>query len=61
MRLTVLGWQHIAIRIATQHLMQASKMWEKDNEDVADRVEEFVEGDDEEELELDTFQHIIIQ
>jgi hypothetical protein len=39
--------------------MRASRTWEKDNEDVEDEVEDFAEGDDEEELELETFRHII--
>jgi hypothetical protein len=40
--------------------MQASRTWEKDNEDVEDGVDDFAEGDDQEELELDTFRHIIV-
>ena len=44
-----------------QHLMQASRTWEKDDEDVEDGVDEFAQGDDEEELELDMFRHVIIQ
>ena len=59
-RLTALGWQHVAIGIATRHLMRASKMWEKDNEDVGEGVDDFAKGDDQEELELDTFRHVII-
>ncbi len=41
--------------------MRASKTWEKEQEDVEDRVEEFAEGDDDEELELDTFRHIMVR
>ncbi|OBT44377.1 hypothetical protein VE00_07063 [Pseudogymnoascus sp. WSF 3629] len=52
-------WRHVAIGIATRHLMRASKTWEKENEDAEDGDEEFAEGDDEEELELDTFRHIM--
>jgi hypothetical protein len=48
MRLTVQSWWHIAIRIAVQHLLRASKTWEKDDEEDEG---EFVEGDDKEELE----------
>ena len=59
-RLTVLGWRHVAIGIATRHLMQASKTWEKDDEDAEDRVDDFAKGDDQEELELDTFYYIIV-
>lgn len=61
MHLTVLELQHVAIGIATWHLMQASKTQEKDNEDIEDRVDNFIDGDDEEELGLDTFYHILIQ
>src|SRR5271167_3989475 len=38
-RLTVLGWRHVAIGIATRHLMRASKMWEKDNNEDAEGYE----------------------
>lgn len=41
--------------------MRASKTWEKENEDAEDGDKEFAEGDDEEELELDTFQHIMVR
>jgi hypothetical protein len=60
-RLTVSGWRHVAIGIATRHLMRASKTWEKENEDAEDGVEDFAEGDDDEELELDTFRHIMVR
>ena len=44
-QLTVSRWWHVTIGIATRHLMQASKIWEKDSEDEEDRAEEdFVEG-----------------
>jgi hypothetical protein len=36
-------------------------MWEKDNEDAEEGVDDFAEGDDEEELQLDTFCHIMIR
>jgi hypothetical protein len=59
-RLTVSGWRHVAIGIAVQHLMRASRTWEKgDDED--QREEGFAKGEDEEELELNTFRYIIIQ
>ena len=60
-RLTTSSWRHVAIGIATRHLMQASKTWEKEYEDAEEGVDEFAEGDDEEELELDTFRHIIVR
>jgi hypothetical protein len=61
-RLTVLGWRHVAIGIATRRLMQASKTWGRDNEDGAeDGVDHFADGDDEEELELDAFRHIMVR
>lgn len=60
-RLTVSGWRHVAIGIATWHLMRASKTWEKENEDAEDGVDDFAEGDDDEELELDTFRHIMVR
>jgi hypothetical protein len=31
----------VAISIATQHLIQANRIWEKDNEDVEDRADKF--------------------
>ena len=60
-RLTASAWRHVAIGIATRKLMRASKMWEKDNEDTEEGVDDFAEGDDQEELELDTFRHVIIR
>jgi hypothetical protein len=60
-RLTASGWRHVAIGIATRHLMRASKTWEKDDEDIEEGANDFAEGDDEEELELNTFRHIMIQ
>ena len=60
-RLTVSGWRHVAIGIATRHLMRASKTWEKEHKEAEDGEEEFAEGDDEEELELDTFRHIMVR
>jgi hypothetical protein len=41
-------------------LTWASRTWEKDEED-EDGIDEFAEGNDLEELELDTFRHIIVQ
>ena len=62
MRLTVSGWRHVAIGIATRHLMRASRTWEKDSEDDTEDGEEgFAKGDDQEELELDTFRYIMIR
>jgi hypothetical protein len=63
-RLTVSAWRHVAIGIATRHLMRASRMWEKDeveDDDNEEAVDEFAEGDDEEELALDTFRHIMVR
>jgi hypothetical protein len=61
-RLTVSGWRHVAIGIGTRHLTQASKTWGDDDEDKAeDGMDDFAEGDDQEELELDTFRHIMIR
>jgi hypothetical protein len=60
-RLTASGWRHVAIGIATRRLMRASKTWEKEHEDPEDGVEEFAEGDDDEELELDTFRHVMVR
>ena len=52
----------MAIGIATRHLMRASKAWEEGNEDDAeDGVDDFAEGDDQEELELDIFRHVMIR
>lgn len=58
-RLTVSGWRHVAIGIAVRHLMRASRTWEKGDE--GEGEEEFAEGEDEEELQLNTFRHIIIR
>lgn len=60
-RLTVSGWRHVAIGIATRHLMRASRTWEKDEDVEEDEADEFAEGDDEEELALDSFRHIMIR
>lgn len=60
-RLTASGWRHVAIGIATRHLMRASKTWETDDGDIDEGEEDFAEGDDEEELALDTFRHIMIR
>lgn len=59
--LKVSGWRHTAIGIATRYLMRASKTWDMDHEDHEDGVDEFAEGDDDEELELDTFRHIMVR
>lgn len=63
-RLTVSGWRHVAIGIATRHLARAKRTWGNDNEDntnAEDKMDDFVEGDDQEELELDTLRHIMIR
>lgn len=60
-RLTVSGWRHTAIGIATRCLMRASKTWEEGNADVEDGTDDFAEGDDDEEVELDTFRHIMVR
>lgn len=57
-RLTVSAWRHVAIGIATRHLIRESKSWEKDDEEGDDN---FAEGDDEDDLEEATFQHIMIR
>ncbi|KAL5344321.1 hypothetical protein ACLOAV_010750 [Pseudogymnoascus australis] len=57
-RLTAQSWRHVAIGIAMQHLLRASKTWEKDDEEDEG---EFAEGDDEEELEQNTFRHIMVR
>jgi hypothetical protein len=43
--------------------MQASKTWEKDSEDANKDVanNEFAKGDDKEELQLDTFRHVMVR
>jgi hypothetical protein len=58
-RLTVQAWRHTAIGIAVRKLERASRTWEKDEED--NDIEEFAEGDDKEELELNTFRHVMIR
>jgi hypothetical protein len=51
----------MAIGIATRYLMRASKTWEKEQEDLEDGVDEFAEGDNDKELELDTFRYIMVR
>lgn len=60
-RLTASGWRHVAIGIATRHLIRASKTWEKEYEEPAEGEEEFAEGDDAEELEMDAYRHMIVR
>jgi len=62
-RLTVSAWRHVAIGMATRKLIRASKTWEKDGEDADEDAanDEFAEGDDEEELQLDTFRHVMVR
>ncbi|PQE31531.1 recq family helicase protein [Rutstroemia sp. NJR-2017a WRK4] len=60
-QLTMSGWRHVAIGIATRKLMRASKTWETDAEGAEGGEEEFAEGDDEEELEVDTFRHVMVR
>ena len=57
-RLTVQSWRHVAIGMAARHLLRASKTWEKEDEEDEG---EFAEGDDEEELEQNTFRHIMVR
>ena len=59
-RLTVSAWRHVAIGIATRHLMRASRTWEKDDNG-DEEADGFAQGDDQEELELDTFRHVIVR
>jgi hypothetical protein len=58
-RVTTRGWRHIAIGIAVRRLMRASKTWEKEGEE--EEGDDFAEGDDQEEVELNTFRHIIVR
>ena len=58
-RLTVSGWRHVAIGIAVRHLMRIGKMWEDDKTE--EEEDDFAEGEDDDELELATFQHIVIR
>ena len=58
---TTQGWRHIAIRIAVWQLMRASKTWEKEGEGGEGEEEDFAEGDDQEEVELNTFRHIMVR
>jgi hypothetical protein len=62
-RLTASKWRHVAIGIATRHLMRASRTWEIEDEDddLENEVDDFATGDDEEELALDTFRHVLIR
>ena len=58
-RLTVQSWRHVAIGIAVRHLTRASRTWEKDENE--DDVDEFAVGEDADELELNTFRHIMVR
>jgi hypothetical protein len=58
-RLTTSVWRQVAVGVATRHLIRASKTWEKDDEAIDG--DPFAEGDDEQELEEATFQHIMIR
>jgi hypothetical protein len=64
-RLTASKWRHVAIGIATRHLMQASRIWESldedSDDDAEDEVDDFASGDDKGELALDAFRHILIR
>jgi hypothetical protein len=51
----------MAIGIATRKLIRASKIWEMKAEGGEGGEEEFAEGDDAEELEVDTFRHVIVR
>jgi hypothetical protein len=57
--LTVLVWRQVAIAIANEHLARASKMW--DQEEGEEEDDEFAEGEDEAEVELNVFQHILVR
>jgi hypothetical protein len=39
--------------------MRASRTWEKDNE--GEEADEFGQGEDQEELELDRFRHVMVR
>jgi hypothetical protein len=58
--LLVSRWRHVAIRIATQHLIQASKTWEKEYKDAENGTEEFAKEDNNKKLKLNMFCYIIV-
>jgi superfamily II DNA helicase RecQ len=58
-RLTILGWRQVAIAIANEHLGKASKTWDQEENDGED--DEFAEGEDEAEVELNLFEHILVR
>jgi hypothetical protein len=58
-RLTISSWRQVAIGIAVRHLSKASETWEKDDND--NDNDTFAEGDDNEELQLTTFRHVLIR
>lgn len=63
-RLTLSMWRHVAIGIAVRHLSRASRTWETDQEGEEGEEEAgaaFAEGNDAEELEQDTFRHILVR
>jgi superfamily II DNA helicase RecQ len=62
-RLTTQSYRQVAIGIATRKLMRASRIWEKDdgNIDADEQAAEFAEGDDQEELQQDTFRHVVVR
>lgn len=59
-RLTTSAYRQVAVGICTRHLIRTSKTWEKDEEAVEDN-DNFADGDDDEELEAATFQHIMVR
>ena len=60
-RLTVASYRHVAIGIAVRKLERASRTWEKDGDDDEEGGDEFAHGENEGELELDTFRHIMVR
>ena len=58
-RLTILGWRQVAIAIANKHLSQASKTWDREEDE--GEGDEFAEGEDEAEVELNLFEHILVR
>lgn len=46
LRLTASWWRHVAIRIATRHLVRPSNIWEKDDKDAEEEGDDFGKGDD---------------
>jgi len=59
--LTVLGWRHVAIAIANEHLRKASRIWKQQDQGEEGEDEGAVEGESDGEVEQSLFEHILVR